>query len=69
MSDNIHFDLSEFDKFLSIVITPEEMCESLIDLLFNYAMTMDGERAEIFKDDVGTIYLLYMEFKKLKSIS
>lgn len=69
MRHTIQYDLSDFDKFLSMVITPEELCESLIDLLFNYSMTMDDERAEIFKNDVGTIYLLYIEFKKIKPIA
>gem|GEM_PF-2529248 len=30
---------------------------------------MNEERSETFKDDVGTIYLLYSELRKLKSIS
>lgn len=68
MRHAIQYDLTDFGKFLNQVVNPEEMCESLIDLLFNYAMTMDGERAEIFKDDVGTIYLLYMEFKRIKPV-
>nr|DAT68578.1 MAG TPA: histidine phosphotransfer protein 2 from signaling, helical fold, signaling [Caudoviricetes sp.] len=69
MIDKIHFDLSGLDDFFSKVITPDELCESLIDLLFNYSMTMNEERSETFKDDVGTIYLLYSELRKLKSIS
>lgn len=69
MIDKIHFDLSGLDDLFSKVITPDELCESLIDLLFNYSMTMNEERSETFKDDVGTIYLLYSELRKLKSIS
>nr|DAE01184.1 MAG TPA: hypothetical protein [Siphoviridae sp. ctZE52] len=50
-------------------LPPEELCEALIDLLFNYSMTVNEERSETFKDDVGTIYLLYSELRKLRSIS
>lgn len=69
MRQTIQYDLSDFGKFLNQVAKPEELCESLIDLLFNYSMTMDEERAEIFKNDVGTIYLLYSEFKRIKPIA
>lgn len=60
------YDLSSLDEFFSEFVDPESLCNCLVDLLFNYADVIDNEHAEIFKDDAGTIYLLYNELKKIK---
>ena len=38
--------------------TPKQLVEELTQLAFNYAMLVDEDNVESFKDDISTIYVL-----------
>lgn len=63
------YDLSEFDAFLCQFETPQQLCDELVELLFNYALAVEDDNVESFKNDVGTIQMLYSEIKKIKLIN
>lgn len=60
------YDLSGINKLLSRTITPEDLAEKLVQLLFNYSFCVEDGMLEKFKDDAWTIYMLYEEITKLK---
>lgn len=47
------------------IATPSEVCDQLMDLVFNYSWRINEETVDRFKDDIATIYMLLGEFKKL----
>lgn len=61
------YDLSEFDEFLCQFETPQQLCDELVELLFNYALSIEDDNVELFRNDVGTIQMLYSEIKKIKT--
>ncbi|RYT78642.1 hypothetical protein EAJ04_25155 [Bacteroides faecis] len=66
MIPNKQYDLSELNKFFNEVGTPKQIASELVNLLFNYASCVDEDNLELFKADVGTIYVLYNELTKLE---
>ncbi len=60
------YDLSGINELLSRTITPEDLAEKLVQLLFNYSFCVEDGMLEKFKDDAWTIYMLYEEITKLE---
>lgn len=66
MIPNKQYDLSELNKFFNEVGIPKQIASELVNLLFNYASCVDEDNLEVFKADVGTIYVLYNELTKIE---
>lgn len=59
------YDFTSFNEFMNKITTPSEVCDQLMDLVFNYSWYINEETVDRFKDDIATIYMLLGEFKKL----
>lgn len=59
------YDFTSFNDFVNKVIPPRELCDQLMDLVFNYSWCVNEETLDSFKDDIATIHMLLGEFKKL----
>ena len=59
------YDFTSFNEFMNKITTPSEVCDQLMDLVFNYLWCINEETVDRFKDVIATIYMLLGEFKKL----
>lgn len=59
------YDFSSLNRFLNKTVTPDEICEDLITLVFNYARCVDDAYVDQFRDDIATIRRILSEFKVL----
>ena len=59
------YDFSSLNKFLNTTVTPDEICEDLIALVFNYVRCVDDVCIDDFKSDIATIKQVLSEFKVL----
>lgn len=62
------YDFSELDIFFHQFMSPQEICQDLIELVFNYISLIDESNMNLVKNDISTIYLLYSEINKVKII-
>ena len=60
------FDFSSLNEFFNKFMTPKELSNDLVRLMFNYALSFDEDCASDFKNDVSTICVLYNEIEKIK---
>lgn len=56
--ENKQYDFTSLNKFFNKMETPKQLVEELTQLAFNYAMLVDEDNVESFKDDISTIYVL-----------
>ena len=56
--ENKQYDFTSLNKFFNEMETPKQLVEELTQLAFNYAMLVDEDNVESFKDDISTIYVL-----------
>lgn len=66
MITDIRYDFSSLNEFLNTFETPSDILDDLAELALNYASMVNECNLETFKNDIGTIYVIYQEFKKLK---
>ncbi len=59
------YDFSALNKFLNTTVAPNEICNDLIALVFNYARCLDAVYIDKFKDDIATIEQILSEFRIL----
>ena len=55
------YDLSGFNQLFNESLSPRELADELVQLLFNYALCVDEDNVELFKNDVSTIYIIHQE--------
>ena len=60
------FDFSSLNEFFNSFMTPKELSNDLVRLMFNYALSFDEDNASEFKNDVSTIYVLYHAIENIK---
>ena len=61
------YDFTSLNDFFNEFISPKELADELVQILFNYASCVNEETLECFKNDADTINLLYQEITKVKS--
>ena len=67
MQTDKDYDLTSLNSFFNEFISPKELADELVQILFNYASCVNEETLECFKNDADTINLLYQEITKVKS--
>lgn len=60
------YDLSGFNQLFNESLSPRELADELVQLLFNYASCVDEGNAELFRNDASTIYLIHQELINIK---
>lgn len=66
MRAKIQYDFTSMNDFFNNFTTPDEMMMDLAEVVMNYAISHDPNNTDSFKRDIGTVYVLYQEIKKLK---
>jgi hypothetical protein len=61
------YDFTSLNDFFNEFMSPKELADQLVQILFNYASCVNEETLECFKNDADTINLLYQEITKIKS--
>lgn len=64
----IKYDFSSLNKFLNEECSPEIMLEDIIKVVFNYIDNAHEVDMAAVRDDIGTLYLLYTQFSKIKPV-
>lgn len=61
------YDFTSLNVFLNQFSAPSEVCDQLLEVIFNYTSCLDTEEIndKTFKDDICTLRLLFDEFKEL----
>lgn len=69
METNIkkQYDISAIEDLFKSSITPEQLREELIELAFDYAQSVE-DCADLFKRNMGTIYILYKTLQDVKEL-
>lgn len=62
------YDLSAIDELFKDCISPEELREELIELVFDYAQYVEEGSTDLFKNNMSTIYILYRELEGVKEL-
>lgn len=67
MHTNKPYDFTSLNIFLNQFSSPSEMCDQLLEVIFNYTSCLDTETVcdKTFKDDICTLRLLLDEFREL----
>ena len=60
------YDLTSLNSFFNEFMSPKELADQLVQILFNYASCVNEETLECFKNDVDTINLIHSELIKIK---
>ena len=66
MQTDKDYDLTSLNSFFNEFISPKELEDELVQILFNYASCVNEETLECFKNDVDTINLIHSELIKIK---
>lgn len=66
MQTERQYDLSGFNQLFNQSLTPRELADELVQLLFNYASCVDEDSVGLFRNDVSTIYLIHNELLKIE---
>lgn len=62
------YDLSAIDELFKDCISPEELREELIELVFDYAQYVEEGSTDLFKSNMSTIYILYRALEGVKEL-
>lgn len=62
------YDLSAIDELFKDCISPEELREELIELVFDYAQYVEEGATDLFKCHMGTLYVLYKALEDVKEL-
>lgn len=62
----VTYDFSSLNQLFNEFATPLELQNELVQLLFNYASMVEDEYLQRFKEDVGTIEILYNGLGEIK---
>lgn len=62
------YDLSAIDELFKDCISPEELREELIELVFYYAQYVEEGSTDLFKNNMSTIYILYRALEGVKEL-
>lgn len=65
MKNDIQYDFSSMNSFLNTFESASQIVEDLAELAMNYASMVNESQIETMKNDIGTIYVIFQEFKKL----
>lgn len=65
MRTDIQYDFSSLNSFLNTFESASQIVEDLAELAMNYASMVNESQIENMKNDIGTIYVIFQEFKKL----
>lgn len=66
MQTEKQYDLSGFNQLFNESLSPRQLADELVQLLFNYASCVDEGNAELFRNDVSTIYIIHQELINIK---
>lgn len=59
------YDFTSMNRFFNEWYTPLELLDAVTDLAVNYALSVDEEKLDRFKQDMGTISLFIDEIRDL----
>lgn len=65
-TNKTNYDLTELKKFFEEFESPEELMDDIVKLAFNYADKVKCEDVEVFKQDMGTLYVLYDQLSQIR---
>lgn len=60
------YDLTGLKKFFEEFESPAELMDDIVKLAFNYADKVNCEETELFKQNMGTLYVLYDQLSQIK---
>lgn len=60
------YDLTGLKKFFEEFESPEELMDDIVNLAFNYADKVKCEDVEVFKQNMGTLYVLYDQLSQIR---
>lgn len=60
------YDFTSMNDFFNQFESPRQLADELVQLLFNYASCVDEDSVDLFRNDVGTIYLIHSELLKVE---
>lgn len=60
------YDLTKLSEFFEEFESPAELMDDIVKLAFNYADKVNCEETELFKQNMGTLYVLYDQLSQIK---
>lgn len=67
-SAEVRYDLSPISELFKDCISPEELREELIELVFDYAQYVEEGSTDLFKNNMSIIYILYRALEGVKEL-
>lgn len=60
------YDLTKLSEFFEEFESPAELMDDIVKLAFNYADKVSCEETELFKQNMGTLYVIYDQLSQIK---
>ena len=64
-TNKTNYDFTELEKFFEEFESPQELMDDIVKLAFNYADKVNDEETELFKQNMGTLYVLYDQLSQI----
>lgn len=64
-TNKTNYDFTELEKFFEEFESPQELMDDIVKLAFNYADKVNCEETELFKQNMGTLYVLYDQLSQI----
>lgn len=60
------YDFTGLNNFFNTFMTPEQLMGELVELAFSYSEGVDEHNVDEFKNNMGTIYVIYDVLRNVK---
>ncbi len=64
-TNKTNYDFTKLEKFFEEFESPAELMDDIVKLAFNYADKVNDEETELFKQNMGTLYVLYDQLSQI----